>query len=143
IRFEDEDMPFGLKTMKSYEKTYLKAELVNLVDYLQALDPRFRFDPDCFPSNLSTSRECLLTDEQMQDLSVLYENYNVYRSENQRKASEAFRSYLKMKEDYERKLLHNNAMIDEIKAVRIKTFQWRYVNQTIQLPNMQRNALTK
>ncbi|CAL1274082.1 unnamed protein product [Larinioides sclopetarius] len=54
----------------------------------------------------------------MEDLFVLYQNYNVYRSENERKAAEAFRDYLKMRNEYEVKLLHNNAMIDEINDIR-------------------------
>ncbi|GBN69730.1 hypothetical protein AVEN_88080-1 [Araneus ventricosus] len=103
---------------RSCEKTYLKSELVSLVHHLEALDPKFRFDPECLPSALSTSREVLLTDKQMEDLFILYQNYNVYRSENERKAAEAFRDYLKMRNEYEDKLLHNNAMIDEINDIR-------------------------
>ncbi|GFQ66229.1 uncharacterized protein TNCT_195061, partial [Trichonephila clavata] len=107
-------------TGRAYEKTYLKGELVDLVDRLQALDPRFRFDPNFFPSRLSTSRECLLTDRQMENMLVIYQHYSVFRSENQRKAAEVIRNYLKMKKDYEKKLVHNNVMVDEITAVREK-----------------------
>ncbi|GBO00271.1 hypothetical protein AVEN_16902-1 [Araneus ventricosus] len=103
---------------RSCEKTYLKSELVSLVHRLEALDPKFRFDPEYLPSARSTSREVLLTDKQMEDLFILYQNYNVYRSENERKAAEAFRDYLKMRNEYEVKLLHNNAMIDEINDIR-------------------------
>ncbi|KAF8788482.1 hypothetical protein HNY73_006517 [Argiope bruennichi] len=104
----------------SCEKTYLKSELVGLVDRLQALDPKFRFDPEGLPSTLSTSREVLLTKKQMDDMCVLYQNYSVYRSENERKATETFRDYIKMRDEYEMKLLHNNAMMDEINATRKK-----------------------
>ncbi|GFR32353.1 uncharacterized protein TNCT_544581 [Trichonephila clavata] len=112
-------------TGRAYEKTYLKGELVDLVDRLQALDPRFRFDPNFFPSRLSTSRECLLTDRQMENMLVIYQHYSVFRSENQRKAAEVIRNYLKMKKDYEKKLVHNNVMVDEITAVREKIRELR------------------
>ncbi|GFV39184.1 uncharacterized protein TNCV_1157691 [Trichonephila clavipes] len=112
-------------TDRAYEKTYLKGELVDLVDRLQALDPRFRFDPNFFPSRLSTSRECLLTDRQMENMLVIYQNYSVFRSENQRRAAEALRNYLQMKKDYEKKLVHNNIMVDEITSVREKIRELR------------------
>ncbi|GFY71807.1 uncharacterized protein TNIN_154681 [Trichonephila inaurata madagascariensis] len=112
-------------TDRAYEKTYLKGELVDLVDRLRALDPRHRFDPNFLPSSLSTSRECLLTDRQMENMLVIYQNYSVFRSENQRRAAEALRNYLQMKKDYEKKLVHNNIMVDEITAVREKIRELR------------------
>ncbi|GIX97158.1 uncharacterized protein CEXT_762951 [Caerostris extrusa] len=79
------------------EKSYLKHELADLVDRLQAIDPKFRFDPECVPSTLSTSRDVLLTHKQMDDLMVLFDKYSVYRSVNQREAADAFKAYLKMR----------------------------------------------
>ncbi|GIY85891.1 uncharacterized protein CDAR_260781 [Caerostris darwini] len=110
--------PVPLWRNRACEKTYLKHELADLVDRLQAIDPKFRFDPECVPSTLSTSRDVLLTHKQMDDLMVLFDKYSVYRSVNQRQAADAFKAYLKMRDEYEDRLIQNNAMIDEIYAVR-------------------------
>lgn len=103
-----------------WEESYLKSELMHLVDYLRQCDSRYCKDPACYPTNLSASTDDLLSVTQEMFLKTLYHGYTVYRSENEKAAAVCLKNFLNLKENYENQLYCNKIMEREIEDTKKK-----------------------